>query len=51
VSTIVFFILGLILQNQLATFTGIDPKYISYAIYILALDALVIIPFAWLRAE
>jgi O-antigen/teichoic acid export membrane protein len=51
VSTIVFFILGLILQNQLATFTGIDPKYISYAIYILALDALVIIPFAWLRAN
>ncbi len=51
VSTLVFLILGLMLQNQLATFTAIDPKYISYAIYILVLDALVIIPFAWLRAN
>lgn len=50
-STILFFILSLILQSPLVSITGIHPKYIKYAIYILALDALVIIPFAWLRAN
>lgn len=50
-STLLFFILALLLQGQLASITGIQPKYIKYAIYILALDALVIIPFAWLRAN
>ena len=50
-STLLFFVLAIVLQNQLADFTEIDSKYISYAIYILALDALVIIPFSWLRAN
>lgn len=50
VSTLLFFVIALLLQNQLANFTEIDAKYIKYAIYILALDALVIIPFSWLRA-
>jgi O-antigen/teichoic acid export membrane protein len=50
VSTVVFFILALILQQQLANWSGIDVKYIQFTIYILVLDALVIIPFSWLRA-
>ncbi|WP_158975086.1 lipopolysaccharide biosynthesis protein [Cellulophaga sp. L1A9] len=50
VSTTLFFILALFLRNYLALWSEIDVKYINYAIYILALDALVIIPFSWLRA-
>lgn len=45
-----FFILALIFQNQIAVLTDIDVKYINLVIWILLLDALVIIPFAWLRA-
>jgi O-antigen/teichoic acid export membrane protein len=50
VTTVLFFILALVFQNSLASWSGIDVKYVEYAIYILALDALVIIPFSWLRA-
>lgn len=49
-TTVVFFVLALIFQNTLASWSDIDVKYIQFAIYILALDALVIIPFSWLRA-
>ncbi|MFD1615892.1 oligosaccharide flippase family protein [Gelatiniphilus marinus] len=50
ISSIGFFILALLLQNQIASFIDIDAKYINLVIWILLLDALVIIPFAWLRA-
>ncbi|MDO6489797.1 MULTISPECIES: oligosaccharide flippase family protein [unclassified Cellulophaga] len=50
VSTLAFFVIALILKNPLASFAGIREEFISYAIFILVLDALVIIPFAWLRA-
>lgn len=46
-----FFVLALLFQNQIAHFIGIDVKYINLVIWILLLDALVIIPFAWLRAR
>ncbi|MGB5820127.1 MAG: oligosaccharide flippase family protein [Saonia sp.] len=49
-TTSIFLMLALLFQDQMANFTNIDAKYIKYAIYILALDALVIVPFAWLRA-
>ncbi len=45
-----FFVLALVFQNQIAHFIDIDAKYINLVIWILLLDALVIIPFAWLRA-
>lgn len=45
-----FFILALLFQNSIASFIDIDVKYIKLVIWILLLDALVIIPFAWLRA-
>jgi O-antigen/teichoic acid export membrane protein len=51
ISTALFFILSLLFKNQFSTLSGIEVKYITYAIYILALDALVIIPFSWLRAN
>ncbi|MBO0591315.1 oligosaccharide flippase family protein [Cellulophaga sp. E16_2] len=49
-STTLFFVVAFILKNYLAVWSAIDVTYIKYAIYILALDALVIIPFSWLRA-
>ena len=51
VSSLGFFALALIFQNQIASFIDIDVRYINLVIWILLLDALVIIPFAWLRAN
>lgn len=50
ISSFCFFIIALIFQNQIASFIDIDVKYINIVIWILLFDALVIIPFAWLRA-
>ncbi len=50
VSSFGFFVLALLFQNQIAEFIDIDVKYINLVIWILLLDALAIIPFAWLRA-
>ncbi|WP_104735057.1 oligosaccharide flippase family protein [Hanstruepera ponticola] len=50
ISSFGFFILALLFQNQIAEFIDINVKYINLVIWILLLDALVIIPFAWLRA-
>ncbi len=47
----VFLVLALLLQNQVSILIDIPLKYIKLAIWILFLDALVIIPFAWLRAR
>ncbi len=51
ISSFGFFVLALLFQNQIANFIDIDAKYINLVIWILLLDALVIIPFAWLRAN
>lgn len=51
ISSLGFFTLALVFQNQVASFIDIDVKYINIVIWILLLDALVIIPFAWLRAN
>ena len=51
ISSFVFFIFALLFQNQIASFIDIDVKYINLVIWILLLDALVIVPFAWLRAN
>lgn len=51
ISTIAFFILALLFQDNLANIFNIELRYIKYVIFILALDALAIIPFAWLRAN
>ena len=50
-SSVGFFVLALIFKNQIANAINIDVKYIHLVIWILLLDALVIIPFAWLRAN
>lgn len=50
-STLLFMFLALLFQDGMAALLNISPKYIEYVIFILSLDALVIIPFAWLRAN
>lgn len=49
-TTIVFLFIALLFRTTLAGWSGIDSQYITYTIWILALDALVIIPFSKLRA-
>ncbi|MEX0289015.1 MAG: lipopolysaccharide biosynthesis protein, partial [Flavobacteriaceae bacterium] len=50
-TTSLFVIFALFFQNGMAGVVDISVSYIRYAIFILALDALVIVPFAWLRAN
>ncbi len=49
-TTLVFLVLALLFRTTLSDWSGIDSQYITYTIWILALDALVIIPFSKLRA-
>lgn len=49
-TTITFLFIALLSRNYLSEWSGVDGQYISYTIWILALDALVIIPFSKLRA-
>lgn len=50
-SSIMFLCIGLIFRKTVADWTNINIENITYAIWILVLDALVIIPFSRLRAE
>lgn len=49
-STLLFLFPALLLKNYLAEISGIDVQFIIYTIWILVLDALVIVPFSKLRA-
>ncbi|WP_438426198.1 oligosaccharide flippase family protein [Aquimarina macrocephali] len=51
ISSFCFFVLALLFKNQIAILTDIRVDYITLVIWILLLDALVIVPFAWLRAN
>jgi O-antigen/teichoic acid export membrane protein len=50
-STIAFLVVGLLFRNTLSQWSNINVHYITYTIWTLAFDALVIIPFSKLRAE
>jgi O-antigen/teichoic acid export membrane protein len=50
-SSLGFLSLGLLFQQQIADLTHIHVNYITLVVWILFLDALVIIPFAALRAQ
>jgi O-antigen/teichoic acid export membrane protein len=50
-STIGFLFLALLSRKILSNWSHINVEYVTYTIWILALDALVIIPFSKLRAE
>ena len=49
-SSIFFLFVALIFRNALADWANISVQYITYSIWILVLDALVIVPFSKLRA-
>ncbi len=51
VSTLLFLGIGLLFKNYIATITDFKPEYVSYGLLILALDALVVLPFVWFRAN
>lgn len=50
-TTILFLAVALMFRLSIAEFLDIDVQYITYMIWILALDALVVIPFSKLRAN
>lgn len=49
-TTLLFLAAALLFRTSVSNFISVDVKYITYVIWILALDALVIIPFSKLRA-
>lgn len=51
VSSLGFFVLAYLFKSHISALTDIKEEYISLVIWILMLDALVVIPFAWLRAK
>jgi O-antigen/teichoic acid export membrane protein len=50
-SSLLFLCVALVFRHSLAKAAGIDVEYITYTIWVLVLDALVIIPFSRLRAQ
>lgn len=50
-TSLVFVIAAFLIREPLANFLNIQVRFINYVILILGLDALVVIPFAWLRAR
>ncbi|MDO6759782.1 oligosaccharide flippase family protein [Tamlana sp. 2_MG-2023] len=51
VSSFGFFLIAFLFKDYIAELVEIKVKYIKFVFWILLLDALVIIPFAWLRAN
>lgn len=49
VSSLFFLAIAFPFREAIASFINVKTEYVSYAIGILFLDALVVIPFAWLR--
>ena len=50
-TSLTFLFVALLFRNTLALWSGIDEQYITYTIWILVLDALVIVPFSKLRVN
>jgi O-antigen/teichoic acid export membrane protein len=50
-SSIAFLVIALLYRKTLANWANINDEYVTYTVWILTLDALVIIPFSKLRAE
>ena len=51
VSTVLFLVLTLSVKSEIATYLNFKVDFITYGLLILAMDALVVIPFVWLRAN
>lgn len=51
VSTLIFLGITLLFRNGIAEISEFKPEYVTYGLIILALDALVVLPFAWFRVN
>ena len=51
ISSLVFLGIFLLFRKQLGDYLEFKTEYITYALLILALDALVVLPFVWFRAN
>ena len=51
VSTLIFLAITLLFRNYIAEVSDFKPEYVTYGLLILALDALVVLPFVWFRAN
>lgn len=49
ITTLVFLVISFFFKSSIASWLSFNEDYVTYCIFILALDALVVIPFAWLR--
>ncbi|MCZ4317858.1 oligosaccharide flippase family protein [Aequorivita viscosa] len=51
ISSFVFLGITLLFRNNIAAIAEFKPEYVTYGLIILALDALVVLPFAWFRVN
>lgn len=51
VSSLIFLGVTLLFKDSLASFSDFKPEYVTYVLWILTLDALVVLPFVWFRAN
>ena len=51
ISSLSFFLVAFLFREQLANLIDFNTQFVTYALLILLLDALVIIPFVWFRAN
>ena len=51
ISSLVFLAISLLFRNQIAAISDFKAEYVTYGLWILALDALVVLPFVWFRAN
>lgn len=51
ISSIIFLGVGLLFSNSIAAISDFKTEYVTYVLWILALDALVVLPFVWFRAN
>lgn len=51
ITSLLFLLLALPNVDSIARWLAFNPEYVRYTIWILALDALVVIPFSWFRAR
>ncbi len=51
VSSLIFLVITLIFRENIAVVADFKPEYVTYGLIILALDALVVLPFVWFRVN
>ena len=51
ITSALFLVLGISFKDQISTLIGINADYLSLVLWILVLDSLVVIPFAYLRVK